>query len=162
MVFSYHCNHRNLAAKCFSKSKCEDPENNVLKNVIKEICMLKLASALGVGPKMFDFGCEIFEYEDCLEVQMELCVQVKPGPFHSQELRQELRENLQKLHSLHIIHHDIKFENVCYSHAQGRYVLIDYGFSQPVEEGPGFKTSTCFKGSLNHCSDEMVELFHNG
>jgi tRNA A-37 threonylcarbamoyl transferase component Bud32 len=94
--------------------------------------MLKLASALRVGPKMFDLGCEILEYEDCLEVQMELCVQAKPGSFHLPELRRDLRENLLRLHSLQIIHYDIKFENACYSPAHDRYVLIDYGFSRPV------------------------------
>lgn len=62
------------------------------------------------------------------------------------------------MHHLHIIHYDIKPENIVYSKAFGKFVFIDFGLSEVVEEELGFKTLGGFRGTPNYCSPEMFAL----
>jgi len=41
------------------------------------------------------------------------------------------------MHSRKIIHYDIKPSNICYSEARGKFVFIDFGFSEFIEEEIG-------------------------
>jgi hypothetical protein len=56
---------KNIVIKCISlKSKCFEDELSV---VIKEFSLLKIASLLGIGPKMNSiFGFELVVYDDCV------------------------------------------------------------------------------------------------
>ena len=46
----------------------------IIKSVIKEVCILKIAHLLGVGPKTTDlFGFDIVVYNNCAEFAMEYC-----------------------------------------------------------------------------------------
>jgi serine/threonine protein kinase len=55
------------------------------------------------------------------------------------------------MHSYHIIHYDIKPENICFSKEYNKAVFIDFGFSEIIKELCGLKTYTNFRGSPNFC-----------
>lgn len=57
------------------------------------------------------------------------------------------------MHSLHIVHGDIKEENIVWSQSQNKNVLIDFNCSCVLEEKIGFKTLTKFKGTLSRVSE---------
>ena len=48
--------------------------------------------------------------------------------------REALKESLRVMHSLHIIHKDIKPHNIVYSKSLGKCVFIDFGLSQLISE----------------------------
>jgi serine/threonine protein kinase len=41
------------------------------------------------------------------------------------------------MHSLNIIHHDIKPENIMYSNEYKKFVMIDFGFTKTVDSNLG-------------------------
>ena len=63
------------------------------------------------------------------------------------------------MHSLSILHRDIKPTNIMYSPSYGKYVLIDFGISKYTNERPGEKMFTSFAGTYSYCSEEMKRLF---
>jgi hypothetical protein len=55
---------KNIVIKCISLKKCFEDELSV---VIKEFSLLKIASLLGIGPKMNSiFGFDLVVYDDCV------------------------------------------------------------------------------------------------
>ncbi len=65
------------------------------------------------------------------------------------------------MHSLSILHRDIKPDNIMYSPSYGKYVLIDFGISEYTSERPGQTVFTSFAGTYTYCSEEMKRLFTN-
>ena len=63
-----------------------------------------------------------------------------------------LKESLYILHKMKMVHFDIKPDNLMWSPHFKREVFIDFGLSEILEEGQGFKYPIKFKGSLNYCS----------
>ena len=55
------------------------------------------------------------------------------------------------MHTFQLVHLDIKPSNIMYSSVRSETVYIDYGFSKLIKEKIGFKTNTCFAGSMNYC-----------
>ena len=55
------------------------------------------------------------------------------------------------MHTFQLVHLDIKPSNIMYSSIRSETVYIDYGFSKLIKEKIGFKTNTCFAGSMNYC-----------
>lgn len=51
------------------------------------------------------------------------------------------------MHTLQIIHFDIKPANIMYSPKYGKNVLLDFGISQIIDQRWGQKTLTKFKGT---------------
>lgn len=66
------------------------------------------------------------------------------------------------MHLLHIIHFDIKPDNICYSNTFKKYVFIDLGLHRVVEEDIGEKTLTDFRGSMLYCSKELANCCLKG
>jgi serine/threonine protein kinase len=64
------------------------------------------------------------------------------------------------LHHFHIVHVDIKPDNIMYSSKKRKLVFIDFGFSKIVEEDIGFNSKSTFSGSVLFCGKEMAKLFH--
>lgn len=62
------------------------------------------------------------------------------------------------LHSLKIIHGDIKPENIMWSPTFKKNVLIDFGLSLFLSEKPGFKTLTNYFGTYQFSSPEMKKI----
>jgi serine/threonine protein kinase len=108
-------------------------------------------SELRYGPEMGKIlGFDLIVHRRCIEFCMEFGQQ---DLIMQQKIKADLIEGLRVLHSLKIIHFDIKPENIIYSNALGRYVLIDYGLSSIIKEPIGVKTITYFKGSPKLCSN---------
>ena len=59
------------------------------------------------------------------------------------------------MHSLNIIHHDIKPANIMYSNEYKKFVLIDFGFTKTVDSLLGEKEITLFVGTFNYTSPQM-------
>ncbi len=64
----------------------------------------------------------------------------------------ELKRILKEMHSLSIIHRDIKPCNIMYSPSYQKYVLIDFGISEYVSERPGQNVFASFAGTYYYCS----------
>lgn len=77
-------------------------------------------------------------------------------------MKKDLTESLFNMHLLHIIHFDIKPDNICYSNIFKRYVFIDLGLHRVVEEEMGEKSLTDFRGSMLYCSKELTDCCIKG
>ena len=58
---------------------------------------------------------------------------------------------MRKIHSLQLIHFDIKADNVCYSPSLNKHILIDYGLAMMIKQKVGEKTKTFFRGNIVNC-----------
>ena len=76
------------------------------------------------------------------------------------EQEEGLRRDLSLIHSFKIIHFDIKPENIVFSPHYKKPVFIDFGFSEIIKEGRGFKTFSVFKGTPNFTSPEMLSIMN--
>lgn len=63
------------------------------------------------------------------------------------------------MHRLHLVHQDIKPENIMYSPSHKRMVFIDFGLSTFINEEIGEKTKSSFVGNPLHCSSEMMKAY---
>ena len=59
---------------------------------------------------------------------------------------------MQILHYFHIVHGDIKPDNIMFSSNTNKLVLIDFDFAKMVTEEVGFKSLSSFSGSVKYCS----------
>jgi serine/threonine protein kinase len=64
------------------------------------------------------------------------------------------------MHRLNIFHFDVKPDNIVYSYQQKRWVFLDFNLSEIREVQPGFNTRMGFRGSINYCYNEMIQLFN--
>lgn len=62
------------------------------------------------------------------------------------------------MHNYHIVHSDIKPPNCMFNPTLGRYVLIDFGISQPEEEGYEQQTTTALSGTYEYMTNELKAL----
>jgi len=60
---------------------------------------------------------------------------------------------LKRLHTLSIVHNDIKLDNIMISPTLEKVVFIDFGLTHLVKEKIGRKTQSLFKGSYYFVSD---------
>lgn len=67
--------------------------------------------------------------------------------------------SLKKLHSLKIVHRDIKPNNICWSPTFSKYVLIDFGLSTLIKETRGTKTYSIFVGTLAYSYEDLKKLY---
>ncbi len=63
------------------------------------------------------------------------------------------------LHSMHLVHRDIKPTNVCWSPNFKKYVFIDFGLSNILRQTQGQKSYTKFVGTYAFCTREMQKVF---
>ena len=63
-----------------------------------------------------------------------------------------LYNSLDLMHSLGIIHGDIKLDNIMWSNYFHKWVFIDFGFSQVLSEKPGESTFTKYFGTFQNSS----------
>ena len=97
---------------------------------IEEWFILKIASALEVGPKVESyFGFDILMFETCIEFTMEQCEKLIENKFNMDLLYW----NMSILHFYKITHRDIKPENILLSPSYKKLVFIDFGLSTIVK-----------------------------
>lgn len=77
-------------------------------------------------------------------------------------LEKDLKPSLRMMHSLNIIHGDIKNENIMWSNRFNKNVFVDFGLSLFLKEKIGFQTYTSFFGTFIYCSDEMKKVMTSG
>ena len=107
------------------------------------------------------FGYDLICYEDSIEFAMELCQQPNEVKEEEEEnIRQELFENLKTMHSLKMVHRDIKEPNIGWSEEFGRWVFLDFGFSTMLRQSIGQKTYTKFIGTFKYTYDELQKLYY--
>lgn len=110
------------------------PQSDTLEWAITEYAFCRVCSMLGIGPKMrvcdgFDITC----FEDCLEFTMELCKPLSSLQCQAEESEMRLKYCVRLMHSLNLIHKDIKPSNIMYSPSSRDLVLIDFGISEVVK-----------------------------
>jgi len=119
----------------------------VIAKVIKEYSILKICSLLEISVKVDDYyGFNLVLYDDSIMFAME---RGKPITKISDET--QLRQLLATMHRWNIIHYDIKPDNICFSSEYNKIVFIDFGLSDIVKEGLGFKSLVSFRGSPQFC-----------
>lgn len=130
---------------------------NTFKELIKEYFLLKIASALRIGPSIgniFDFN--IIVYWNCFDFSMEFCYGES-----SKAISLSLKIILSIFHHFNIVHMDIKPKNIAFSQSYNEYVFIDFGLSRAIKEGIEEKSYTRFVDSFIYCSNEMLDLYTN-
>lgn len=147
----------------------ERAEHEQIRRAIREYSLFKICSMLGIGPRVLFSSFDLVCFNNCMEFAMELCQRPASNPrFLSQNglglesLQQQLLENLKTLHSLKIVHKDIKPENILFSDSLARFVFADFGVSHAVAEGPAERSRTNFAGTVEYCSEEMKEVLSTG
>ena len=92
-------------------------------------------SALECGPKISKyFGFDVLLFESSALFGMELCSSINQ---FSENDKQHLLQKLNQIHSLNIIHGDIKPENIVYSNFFKRLVFCDFGLAKSIAEKIG-------------------------
>jgi serine/threonine protein kinase len=118
-----------------------------------------VAAILKVGPQLRNLlGFDIVVFKDCAEFCMEQC---RPIYEFSAAMMRALKLKLRSLHCLNIVHLDIKPDNISFSPSLNEPILLDFGFSDVVEDSVGKRTKTAFAGTLGFSSPEMVECYNN-
>jgi serine/threonine protein kinase len=91
---------------------------------------------MGIGPKVIsDFGVDVICWEGHMEYFMEECL---PNTYRNEKefdrdrLIERLEYCMRVMHLLHIVHKDIKRENILYSRSICDYVLSDFGLAQVI------------------------------
>jgi serine/threonine protein kinase len=99
--------------------------------------MYILCSAYKIGPKFeTNLPFAVICYDNAAEFHLEKC---EPFITHFENERdiqrfdEQFRSRVFWLHQLHIIHKDIKYENLLWSQYQNAYVLTDFGISQCIK-----------------------------
>lgn len=122
-----------------------------------------------IGPRVLFQSYDLVCFNNCMEFAMELCHCPASNPrflaqrgISAESLQRDLLENLKLLHSLKIVHKDIKPENILFSESLNRFVFADFGITHAVAEGPTEKSKTNFAGTMEYCSEEMKETLSTG
>ena len=64
---------------------------------------------------------------------------------------------MKMLHSLRIVHRDVKPSNVDWSPHFQKWVFLDFGFSKVLKQKIGQKTKTKFIGSYHYASRDLLK-----
>lgn len=132
--------------------------NESLRSILKEYFFYRLASTLEFGPRLPNiFGYDIVCYNDAIEFAMELC---EHGLGDEKEsFGEDLFEGMKKMHTLKMVHRDIKKENVAWSPHFRKWVFLDFGFATFLKEEIGRKSTTNFIGTYRNTTEELQRLY---
>ena len=77
----------------------------------------------------------------------------------AEQMEKDCLRNLNILHSFHLLHKDIKPENIGYNRKKNQFVFLDFGFMNIHKEEAGELSSTHYIGTPSYSSEEMNKLF---
>jgi hypothetical protein len=132
-----------------------------LEAVLLEFAIARVLSMFSIAPKILNpYGFDILCYRNCVEFSMERCLLWSFGyaSFNQGEMESRLKYCMKVMHSLRIVHRDIKPGNIVFSPSIGDLVLCDFGISHPIAEEIGFKTKTVQSGTYSFMSPELVSI----
>lgn len=117
--------------------------------------LLSISAVLKVGPALRNiFGFDLLVFRDEVCFGMQYCEMM-----YFDVDWDGLQRKLSLLHRFHIVHMDIKPENLGFSTDNNSFIFIDFGLSKIIGEEIGVRSWTSFTGSMDFCSKEMLELF---
>ena len=160
----------SLDSESYTTEKTAEEYQKQLYEVIKECCITKVCGVFQIGPRPVQpMGFDIITYDNCMDFCMEKCQDIckkwekvkdkdEKKKIHKAFLK-EMNKKLSKLRQLHMIHADIKPENVLYSNGWKKIVLIDFGLAMFVKEAVNEETETYFMGTPKFAGKEMKKLY---
>ena len=130
--------------------------NSSIDEILKEICFYKIASSLEIGPAYQQiFGFDVLLFDDSIEFAMEMCEQ---NLEEVERMESDLMKGLKMMHSLKVVHRDIKDKNVSWSPTFKKWVFLDFGFATFLTQDIGEKSKTNFIGTFKWTSPELKKL----
>lgn len=86
-----------------------------------------------IGPQViFEKSYDLVCYNDCIEFEMEVCQEVS-AQLLDNTYESDIKKCLGIMHSLKIIHKDVKKSNTLWSPSFKSFVLSDFGLSHSVK-----------------------------
>lgn len=148
------------AAQMENCPKFKDVEALVIECAFSKVC-----SMLRIGPQTrAAHGFDVLCFADAIEFYMERCLSF-PFPNFRQHRWEDVQARLARcvrtMHGSHLIHKDIKPDNILFSPTFRAFVLADFGISTSPFEGVGAKTLTYREGTLRFMSPEMADIPRN-
>ena len=64
------------------------------------------------------------------------------------------------MHTLKLVHRDVKDANIGWSPEFERWVFLDFGFTKFLPESIGEKTYTKFIGTFKYTTEELHQLYY--
>lgn len=135
----------------------------MILDAVREVAISKLCSALEIGPAIETrIPFDLVAYENAIQFHLERCFSIRMvNEILKQRLAQDLKDCLAVLHSLNIVHKDIKPANVLWSTRLMKFVLCDFGISHFVAEVPGQQSETYREGTPGYMCPELDRLRAN-
>lgn len=110
---------------------------------------------MGVGPYVeHGRSFDLFITDGHIEFLMERCepINFRKISMSAERFKHRISACLRKMHRLHLLHKDIKPDNIMYSPYWRDYVLVDFGISKAVAEELGRQTLTYREGTKRFMS----------
>ena len=131
--------------------------------------MTRVCGIFEIGPRPVQpMGFDIITYDDCIDICMEKCWHIGnkweeiKNKNEQKKIRKtfmrEMKKKLSILRQLHIVHADIKPDNILYSPGWKNVVLVDFGLAMIVKESVNEETETGFFGTPYFAGEEMKYL----
>ena len=80
-------------------------------------------------------------------------------PKEETDFKTDLLQGLKKMHTLRMVHRNIKDLNVAWSRHFSRWVFIDFGFATLLKEKIGEKSKSKFIGTYSYTTPELQRLY---
>ncbi len=118
-------------------------------------------SVLGTGPLIpAGENADLVCYSDCIEFMMELCTIPESMHFLSEMGNiYELKRSLLRMHKLHLVHKDIKPENILFSETRNKYIYVDFGMTAFIKESFTQRSLSQYEGTLKYSSVKMRAIY---
>ena len=111
---------------------------------MKECCITKVCGVFEIGPRPVQpMGFDIITYDDHIDFCMEKCwhLDSKLKKMKEKDERDKfllvfskrMKKHLCRLRQLHLVHADIKPENILYSPGWKNIVLVDFGLAMFIK-----------------------------
>ena len=114
-------------------------------DAIKECCITRVCGVFEIGPRpVKSMGFDLVIYENCIDFCIEKCEELNYEKLTEKVerkravilFRKEMKSMLSIMRKIHLVHCDIKPENILKSPYFKKIVLIDFGLAKFLKEKP--------------------------